>query len=305
MKMALNFLKNVTNNIVEKTKEGAKLIKNKIDDPKFQEKVKLIAKKTMNTVGNVSSDIYNKAIEQKMAYEISNICKNIEDNSNIKTLRKYAVDLDLPTNGNKKELCERLTKIASEKAIVKLGGGKKGKGPSRGIRKSSRLSDKDTAKLMDALIGISLEEEAKMNPITKRNTKKNTIPSVFFDKGISRLNTLIGLAVNGTPQSWQPTWFANQLIKFDLNVQQLKALEDNTPISELKKLAISKKIGKILFNDKKRKSAEKAQQTRRARQGEASTSAPPSTRESTPMEGLEDDNNQREIDYIASMLDNL
>ena len=31
---------------------------------------------------------------------------------------------------------------------------------------------------------------------------------------MSRLNTLIGLAVNGTPQSWQPTWFANQLIKF-------------------------------------------------------------------------------------------
>ena len=50
-------------------------IKNKIDDPKFQKQVKLIANKTMNTVGNVSSDIYNKAIEQKMAYEISNICK--------------------------------------------------------------------------------------------------------------------------------------------------------------------------------------------------------------------------------------
>ncbi len=300
MKMALNFLKDVTNNIIEKTKDGAKLIKNKIDDPKFQEKVKLIAKKTMNTVGNVSSDIYNKAIEQKMAYEISNICKNIEDNSNIKTLRKYAVDLDLPTNGNKKELCERLTKIASEIAIVKLGGGKKGKGPSRGIRKSSRLSDKDTAKLMNDLIGISLEEEIKRTPI-KKNTKKNTISSVFFDKGISRLNTLIGLAVNGTPQSWQPTWFANQLIKFNLNVQQLKDLEDNTSISELKKLAISKKIGIILFNDKKRKSAEKAQQTRRARQGEASISA----RESTPMEGLENDVNQKEIDYIANMLDNL
>ncbi len=61
------------------------------------------------------------------------------------------------------------------------------------------------------------------------------------------------------------------------------------------------KKGKILFNDKKRKSAEKAQQTRRARQGEASISA----RESTPMEGLENDVNQKEIDYIASMLDNL
>lgn len=302
--MALNFLKDVTNNIVEKTKEGAKLIKNKIDDPKFQEQVKLIANKTMNTVGNVSSDIYNKAIEQKMAYEISNICKNIEDNSNIKTLRKYAVDLDLPTNGNKKELCERLTKIASEKAIVKLGGGKKGKGPSRGIRKSSRLSDQATAKLMDALIGISLEEKINEQPIRK-SKKKNIIPDKFYDIGNSRLNTLINLAVNGTPESWQPTWFANQLIKFELNVEQLRQLEDNTPISELKKLAISKKIAKILFNDKKRKSAEKAQQTRRERQGEASTSAPPSTRESTPMEGLEDDNNQKEIDYIASMLDNL
>ena len=41
----------------------------------------------------------------------------------------------------------------------------------------------------------------------------------------------------------------------------------------------------------------KEQFTRRSRQGEASTSAPPSNRESIPMEGLEDDNNQREIDY--------
>ena len=304
MKMALNFLKDVTNNIVEKTKEGAKLIKNKIDDPKFQEKVKLIANKTMNTVGNVSSDIYNKAIEQKMVYEISNICKNIEDNSNIKTLRKYAVDLDLPTNGNKKELCERLTKIASEKAIVKLGGGKKGKGPSRGIRKSTRLSDKNTAKLMNALIGISLEEKINEQPI-RRSKKKNIIPDKFYDIGKSRLNFLINLAVNGISESWHPTWFANQLIKFELNVEELQQLEDNTPISELKKLAISKKIAKILFNDKKRKSVEKAQQTRRQRQVEASTSAPPSTRETTSMEDLEDDNNQREIDYIASMLDNL
>ena len=130
-----NILGNLKNNKIIKNLE--KGVNKAVDDIKLQQtKPEAIAlKKQLNTLTknlvdisktgvNNSKKFLQKQVNNNMILQLNNVCKNLESNNNVKTIKKLAIDLDIDPNLTKSEICVKITDLIADGIEDKLNNNK-------------------------------------------------------------------------------------------------------------------------------------------------------------------------------------